>query len=88
MTTLITTVTDRGQVSIPAEVRRQLGLEPGQRLSWEVVGEGECVIRIAPTRHVPGAVAMLGYARTFRKTRRTSEWMADLREGDADGVGR
>jgi AbrB family looped-hinge helix DNA binding protein len=83
MNTLITTVTERGQVSIPAEVRKQLGLEPGQRLSWEVVADGECLVRVANARHAPGAVAMLGYARRFRQARRTNEWMAELREGDA-----
>ena len=30
----------------------------------------------------PGAVAMLGYAKRFRKVRRTREWIAELREKD------
>lgn len=82
MNTMITTVTERGQVSIPAEIRRQLGLEPGQRLCWEVVADRECVVRVATPQRVPGAVAMLGYAKRFRKVRRTRAWMADLREGE------
>ncbi len=33
-----TTVTDRGQVSIPVEVRNRLGIGPGTRLEWIVEG--------------------------------------------------
>jgi hypothetical protein len=29
-----------------------------------------------------GAMAMLGYASTFRKTRTTADWMNELREGE------
>lgn len=29
-----TTVTERGQTSIPAEIRKHLGIKPGQRLQW------------------------------------------------------
>jgi AbrB family looped-hinge helix DNA binding protein len=82
MRTTITTLTERGQVSIPAEIRRQLGLEPGQRLEWEVVSDQECRVRRSPGRRVVGAEAMRGFARQFRPVRLTSAWMAELREGD------
>lgn len=82
MKTLCTVVTERGQVSIPAEVRRRLGLAPGQRLEWEVVSGDECRVRRSAGRRVPGARAMLGYAREFRAARPTRAWMAELREGD------
>ena len=39
-------VTAQGQVSVPAEVRRQLGLGPGSVLIWEL-REGEFVVRRA-----------------------------------------
>jgi hypothetical protein len=37
----ITVVTDRGQVSIPAHLRRELSLDKGKRLVWEKVGDHE-----------------------------------------------
>ena len=83
MKALVTTVTERGQVSIPATIREQLHIRPGQRLLWEQVSESECRVSVKPAVGAPGAVAMLGYAKRFRKARRTREWIADLREGDA-----
>ena len=83
MKTMVTTVTERGQVSIPAEIREQLHIEPGQRLVWERVSDTECRVRLTPGLRAAGAVAMLGYAKRFRTARRTGEWMAELREGDA-----
>ena len=83
MKTMVTTVTERGQISIPAEIRQHLQIEPGQRLEWESVSETECRVRLTPGPRAPGAVAMLGYAKRFRKTRRTREWIAELRERDS-----
>ena len=83
MKTMVTTVTERGQVSIPAQLREQLHIQPGQRLVWERVSDSECRVRLRPALRAAGAVAMLGYAKRFRKARRTREWMAELREGDA-----
>ena len=37
-------LTSQGQVSVPAEVRRRLGLSPGSMLEWEAVGE-QIVVR-------------------------------------------
>ena len=83
MKTEVTKVTDRGQVSIPASVRKRLGLSPGQRVSWAVESDHVCRITIVePTVGRLGADAMRGYARTFRKTRTTDAWMRELREGE------
>jgi AbrB family looped-hinge helix DNA binding protein len=82
MKTLATMVTERGQVSIPAQIRKQLHLKAGQRVIWEPISDHACRIVAAPDRAAPGAVAMLGHASTFRTPRRTRAWMAELREGD------
>lgn len=82
MTKSISTLTERGQVSIPAELRRELDLHQGQRLLWERVGEGELRVRVLRDAEPVGAEAMRGFARRFRRPRRTAEWMADLREGE------
>lgn len=39
-------LTAQGQISVPAEVRRRLGLSPGSILEWEEKG-GEIVVRRA-----------------------------------------
>ena len=82
MKTLVTTMTERGQVSIPAQIRKQLNLNPGQHLVWEQVSDHECRILVTSKQRAAGAVAMLGYAKRFRSPRRTSAWIAELREGD------
>jgi len=83
MKTLVTTLTERGQVSVPGDVRKQMHLQPGQHLLWECLSKTECRIVIAPHRRQTSALSMLGYAKRFRPVRRTSEWMADIREGEA-----
>ena len=32
-------ITSKYQVTVPKEIRDKLGLEPGDRLAWEVVGD-------------------------------------------------
>ncbi len=76
-----TVVTERGQTSIPAHLRKEMGLEKGKRLVWEKVSDEEIRILIRPSAE-PDPVAMLGFARRFRRTRRTAAWMSDLRAGD------
>ena len=82
MKELVTTLTERGQVSIPAKIRRRLGMKPGARVCWQEVSDHEC--RLLVREEGPGAEAMRGYAADFRETRSTKEWMSKLREGEAD----
>jgi len=80
----VTVVTDRGQVSIPAHLRRELSLEKGRRLVWEKVGDRELRVVVLDEPAPRGARAMLGFARRFREVRRTADWMKELREGEED----
>lgn len=80
----VSVVTERGQVSIPANLREELGIEKGQRLSWEKTGEHELRIVVLPEAKPRGAMAMLGFAKRFRSTRLTEDWMAELREGEKE----
>lgn len=77
------TLTERGQISLPAALRRALRLRPGQKLRFEAVSDHEFrVIMAAAT--APGPLAALGYARRLRaKPRRTKDWMKELREGES-----
>jgi AbrB family looped-hinge helix DNA binding protein len=81
----ISVVTERGQVSIPAELRKELALGKGRRLLWEKADGGELRVVVLPDGQPPapgGSLRMLGFARRFRATRTTAEWMAELREGE------
>ena len=84
MNTYTTVVMERGQTSIPAKIRKQLNLKPGQKLRWQQVGENECRIFNDASADTPGPIAMLGYARKFnpQDVRSTDEWMRELRAGD------
>jgi antitoxin PrlF len=46
MSSLQSKVTAQGQISVPAEVRRQLGVGPGSVLIWEQ-RDGEFIVRRA-----------------------------------------
>lgn len=83
MKTLVTKVTERGQVSIPASIREQMQMEPGTSLLWNTGADHyTCIVTIVRKPRRKGAKAMLGYANSFRKTRTTASWMRELREGE------
>lgn len=84
MKTMITVVTERGQVSIPSAIRRSLRVTPGERLVWEAVGEHECRVHRLEKKTIKGALAMRGYARQFRPVRPTAAWLREIRDGEAD----
>jgi bifunctional DNA-binding transcriptional regulator/antitoxin component of YhaV-PrlF toxin-antitoxin module len=78
-----TTVSERGQTAIPSRLRREHGVSPGTVLLWEASGPDSWQVRIERKDPVtPDPMAMLGFAKRFRATRRTDEWMRELREGE------
>jgi AbrB family looped-hinge helix DNA binding protein len=80
----VTVLTERGQTSIPAELRQDLDLKPGQRLLWEKVDDHALRVVVLEETKPAGAMAMLGFARTFRSDlRTTADWMRELREGES-----
>jgi AbrB family looped-hinge helix DNA binding protein len=81
----ITTVTTRGRVSIPADLRKELDLARGQCLLWEKVNAREIRIVVLDNPPVPGAQAMRGFVRRLTPTQTTSEWMVELRDGEREG---
>jgi antitoxin PrlF len=52
------TVSDKGQVVIPAAIRRRLGIEPGTKLDFEVEGDS---IRVRPLRTIQRTQPEDGY---------------------------
>jgi AbrB family looped-hinge helix DNA binding protein len=77
------TLTERGQISIPSSLRKAMGLRAGQRLKFTAISDHEFRV-FKQNDKPPGPMAMLGYARRLRKgpARRTSEWMRELREAE------
>ena len=66
---MITTVTRKNMVTIPAEVARRLGIKPGWKLNWQPVeGKNEIIVRVIPDR---GELArrLLGTGRKFSPDR-------------------
>ena len=73
-------------MSIPAELRREMHLTPGQIVLWEKVSATECRLVIEPRKVIqPNPVAAIGFAKRHGlPTRATAEWMKILREGEED----
>lgn len=81
-----TILTERGQVSVPAEIRKAAHLKPGQLLRWEMISETEMRVTVAPLQVGQGPWAALGYARRLNPndTRSSDRVLAELREGEVD----
>ena len=47
---MITTVTGKNQITIPAELARELDIAPGTRLDWAKGAEGTLIVKIIPNR--------------------------------------
>lgn len=66
---MITTVTRKNMVTIPAEIRRRFGIKPGYRLEWQPVERtDEILVRIIPDR-AELARRLLGAGRQFSPER-------------------
>jgi AbrB family looped-hinge helix DNA binding protein len=79
-----TTITERGQISIPAQLRRDMHLVPGQTILWEKVSATECRL-IVESREIakPDPVGALNFAKEHGLPQRSSDQvLAELREGE------
>lgn len=61
---MITTITGKNQVTIPADIARALDLKPGTRLSWEINADGALVATPQPSR-AQLAAALMGEGRKY-----------------------
>jgi len=52
------TLTAKGQTTVPAQVRAQVGAAPGTRLVWHVTPDGSIIVR-AKTRSILDLAGML-----------------------------
>jgi AbrB family looped-hinge helix DNA binding protein len=79
---MVTTVTQKNMVTIPAEVGRKLGIKPGWKLDWQPVeGREEILVRVIPDR---GELArrLLGSGRKFSPERDAVSELIDERESE------
>jgi AbrB family looped-hinge helix DNA binding protein len=74
-------LTAQGQISVPAEVRRRLGIGPGSVLEWDADGENIIVRRLA--RYSSEAIH-----RELFPSKPRSRTLAELKRGLRQYVGR
>lgn len=79
------TITSKGQTTIPGKIRRALRIKPGDRLEYEVEGD-RATIRVHPgIRSLKGALASKkGRRMSFGKIREAAAAAARHREGSGE----
>jgi antitoxin PrlF len=76
------TVTSKGQTTIPGQIRKALRIKPGDRLEYVVEGD-HAIIRVHPgTRSLKGVLASKkGKGMSFAQIREAAAKAARAREG-------
>ncbi len=83
MKLIVSTITSKGQVTIPAEVRRHLGIEQGDKISFVIEDEG--IVRIeAP--HYHNVASLRGAAGSLEKPLNWEETIRVAREDRAHEI--
>ena len=73
-------MTSKGQVTIPIEVRRRLGLRQGDRIAFEVA-DGTATLRPVPAEDDPIA-RYAGALGTLADDAAVTAWLDDLRDDE------
>ena len=81
-----TTMTTKGQVTIPKQVRDRLGLKPGSKIVFDVNADGYAIIRPA-NDDAPPANPFEQWVGHLKTGMSTDEMMRLMRGYDEDGVG-
>lgn len=76
------TISSKGQVTVPIEVRHRLGLKEGDRVEF-VFEDGRTVLRPGRLQANPFE-AYLGALPAFRSRKEINAWIRDLRDEDVD----
>jgi antitoxin PrlF len=75
------TITSKGQITIPAQVRAELGVDPGDRIEFVKVGKGEFSI-------VPATRSVKELKGLFRRRRSKPASIAAMNAAIAEGASR
>jgi antitoxin PrlF len=84
MNTSVTTVTTKGQVTIPADIRTHLGIKPRDRVRFEVAEDGSVHISPAPSR----IAALFGSVKPLKRHKDDKALRQEFEEGVAAAVQR
>ncbi|MEZ4710066.1 MAG: AbrB/MazE/SpoVT family DNA-binding domain-containing protein [Caldilineaceae bacterium] len=49
---MITTVTGKNQITIPAKIVRALDIQPGTRIDWSIGKDGSLIAQVVPQRGI------------------------------------
>jgi AbrB family looped-hinge helix DNA binding protein len=74
------TISSKGQITVPIEVRHRLGLRKGDRVEF-VFEEGRTVLRPAPVETNP-FTAYIGALPAFSSLEEINAWVHDMRDDD------
>ena len=80
MTPPSSTISSKGQITVPIEVRRRLGLKEGDRVEF-VFEDMRTVLRPARVEENP-FTAYLGALPAFSTLEEINKWIRDLRDDD------
>jgi AbrB family looped-hinge helix DNA binding protein len=83
MAMIESTLTDKGQTTVPREVREALGIKPRQRLQWDLGGDGTVTVRPEPS-----ALPLFGSLKSRRKFPGIKAEKAAVRRDVADHEGK
>jgi antitoxin PrlF len=74
MREFVSTVTERGQVTIPAEVRRLLGAKPRDKIAFRIIGDTVHVVPVELTlEQVFGSVTPINRPEDFEELSRIAK---------------
>jgi antitoxin PrlF len=76
------TISTKGQITVPVEIRRRLGLKEGDRVEF-VVDKGQTVLRPARSSENPFE-KYIGRLPAFESMREINEWVAEMRDGNEE----
>lgn len=83
MKELLATITGRGQVTLPAAVRRHLGTRTGDKLAFVIDDAGAVHVTVP---HYPTVAALRGAAGTLARPRSWQEMRAIAQEDHAQKI--
>jgi antitoxin PrlF len=77
------TISSKGQITVPLEIRDRLGLKAGDRVEF-VVDRGHTILRPSHFPENPFE-KYIGSLPAFQNKRQINRWIASLRDGGKDG---
>jgi antitoxin PrlF len=81
MRELPSTITSKGQVTIPAEVRKHLGLKQGDKISFVIEDEGRVELKVPS---YPTIASLVGAAGTLKQPLSMEQMLEIAREDELE----